>query len=205
MSRALSLPPPAHKILLWRAACVRSELGGPLLFRHGFTYIRGWMQMVLAPNDLFSWNNKAMSTMLLRIFTLSSCWLCTLTHSVHARILKPWRGRLPSVFSLYHVFSPPLSGLNWRSLTPSGGPGPFTSKITTLSTGSAHTPSLGSKTVTWQVIFSYLGWQDFHGPGLIWPGFLDFWYFLRNKSKSHHCKGKSWSKKIEETLLQEYD
>ncbi len=26
--------------------------------RHGFFYIRGWMQMVLAPNDLFSWNNK---------------------------------------------------------------------------------------------------------------------------------------------------
>jgi hypothetical protein len=37
--------------------------------RHCFTYIRGWMQMVLAPNDLFSWNNKAMSTMLLRVFT----------------------------------------------------------------------------------------------------------------------------------------
>ncbi len=26
--------------------------------RHGFLYIRGWMQMVIAPNDLFSWNNK---------------------------------------------------------------------------------------------------------------------------------------------------
>ncbi len=26
--------------------------------RHGFSYIRGWMQIVLAPNDLFSWNNK---------------------------------------------------------------------------------------------------------------------------------------------------
>ncbi len=22
------------------------------------SYIRGWIQMVLAPNDLFSWNNK---------------------------------------------------------------------------------------------------------------------------------------------------
>ncbi len=67
--------------------------------------------------------------------------LCTLTHTVHARVLKPWRGRLPSVFSSCHVLSPPLSGLNWRSPTPLGGPGPFTSKMASLSTGSAHTPS----------------------------------------------------------------
>jgi hypothetical protein len=69
-------------------------------------------------------------------------------HSVHDRILKPWRGRLLSAFSSYHVFSPPLSGLNWRSLTPTGGPGLFTSKMATLSTGSAHTPLLGSWTDT---------------------------------------------------------
>jgi hypothetical protein len=69
--------------------------------------------------------------------------LCTLTHTVHARVLKLWRGCLPSVFSSYHVFSPPLSGLNWRSLTPPGGPSPFPSKMATLSTGSAHTPSPG--------------------------------------------------------------
>ncbi len=31
---------------------------GRFCSRHGFSYIRGWMQMVLAPNDLFSWNNK---------------------------------------------------------------------------------------------------------------------------------------------------
>ncbi len=40
--------------------------------RHGFLYIRGWMQMVMAPNDLFSWNNKYKKYMSLRIFTLSS-------------------------------------------------------------------------------------------------------------------------------------
>ncbi len=73
--------------------------------------------------------------------------LCTLTHTVQARVLKPWRGRLPSIFSSYHVFSPLLSGLNWRSLTPPGGPGPFISKMATLSTGSAHTPSPGFRTV----------------------------------------------------------
>jgi hypothetical protein len=37
--------------------------------RHGFTYIRGWMQMVLAPNDLFSWNNNTISTMLMKVST----------------------------------------------------------------------------------------------------------------------------------------
>jgi hypothetical protein len=123
-----------------------SKIVGKYCSRHGFMYIRGWMQMVIAPNDLFSWNNKAMSTMLLGIFTHSSCMLSTLTHSVHVRVLKPWRGRLPSVFSSYHVFSPPLSGLNWRSLTPPGGPGPFTSKMAALSTGSAHTPLPGFRT-----------------------------------------------------------
>ncbi len=71
-----------------------------------------------------------------------------ITHTVHARVLKPWRGRLPSIFSFYHVFSPPLSGFNWRSLTPLGGPGPFTSKMASLSTGSVHTPSPGFGTNT---------------------------------------------------------
>ncbi len=35
-------------LLFWHCYCSR----------HGFFYIRGWMQLVLAPNDLFSWNNK---------------------------------------------------------------------------------------------------------------------------------------------------
>ncbi len=54
--------------------------------------------------------------------------------------------------------------------------------------------------------FSYLGWQDFHGPGIIWPELSDFWYYLRNKSKRHQCRGKVLKQKnIEKTLLQEYD
>ncbi len=68
------------------------------------------------------------------------------THSVHNRILKPWRGRLLCVFSSRHVFSPPLSRLNWHSLTPTGGPGPSTPKMASLPTGSSHTPFLGSRT-----------------------------------------------------------
>ncbi len=41
--------------------------------RHGFLYIRGWMQMVIAPNDLFSWNNKYNKyNVTIDIYTLSS-------------------------------------------------------------------------------------------------------------------------------------
>jgi hypothetical protein len=75
---------------------------------------------------------------------------CTWTHSVHARILKPWRGsllRLPAISSSYHIFPPPLSGLNWCLLSPLGGPGPSPSKMAPLFTGSAHTPLPGSRTM----------------------------------------------------------
>ncbi len=88
--------------------------------RHGFLYTRGWMQMVMAPNDLFSWNNRYNKYNVTTIFTNFLLKLCRWTHSVHARVLKPWRGSLPwpPAISFYHVFPPPLSGLNWRSLSP---------------------------------------------------------------------------------------
>ncbi len=76
-----------------------------------------------------------------------SCRLCTLTHSVHACVLKPWRGRLPSVFSSYHVFSSPLSGLNWRSLTPPGGQVPFPPKWRPLPQGPRTLPYRGPEQV----------------------------------------------------------
>jgi hypothetical protein len=52
--------------------------------------------------------------------------------------------------------------------------------------------------------FSSLELQDFHGPGLIWSGLLDFWYFFYNKSKRHHCREKSWTKTYRETHIQGY-
>jgi hypothetical protein len=45
-------------------------LDSPSCSWHDSTYIRGWMQMVLSPNDLFSWNSNTMSTMLQWVFTL---------------------------------------------------------------------------------------------------------------------------------------
>jgi hypothetical protein len=74
------------------------------------------------------------------------------THSVHNRFLKPWWGHLLCSLPSRHVFLPPLYKLNWRSLTPNGGPGPPTPKMASPSTGSAHTPFSVSKTITFDLM-----------------------------------------------------
>ncbi len=116
--------------------------------RHGFTYIRGWMQMVLAPNDLFSWNNKAMSTMLLLIFT--HFLLVGYAHYLTLCMLAFWSHEGVVFLPSSHLIT--SSRLPWLGSTdahwpPTGGPGPFTSKMATLSTGSAHRPLPGSRTI----------------------------------------------------------
>jgi hypothetical protein len=116
------------------------------------SYIRGWIQMVLAPNDLFSWNNKYSKYIEYNNTDAFTCFFLAMhtTYSVHAGILKPWRGRLPwslVVFSSYHVFTLPLSGLNWCSLFPPWGFGPPFPKTAPPFTGSAHTPLPGSGTL----------------------------------------------------------
>jgi hypothetical protein len=97
------------------------------------SYIRGWIQMVLAPNDLFAWNNKYskyMNIYITRTFTFIFL-LSTTTHSVHAGISKPWRGRLPRpvvVFSSHcvsHLISFPVQA-TLTLLVPASGTGtPF--------------------------------------------------------------------------------
>ncbi len=109
--------------------------------------------MVLAPNDLFSWNNKHNKHIEYNITDTFTRFFLAMhtTYSVHAGILKPWRGRLPclpAVFSVYHVLSLPLSGLNWRSLFPPWGSDPPFPKMAPPFTGSAHTPLPGSGTIT---------------------------------------------------------
>jgi hypothetical protein len=108
--------------------------------------------MVLTPNDLFSWNNKYNKYNEYNITDTFTCFFLAIhtTYFVHAGILKPWRGRFPwplVVFSSYHVFSLPLSGLNWRSLFPLWGSGPPFPKMAPPFTGSSHTPLPGSGTV----------------------------------------------------------
>ncbi len=123
------------------------------------SYIRGWMQMVLTPNDLFSWNNKysKYTIILSRLYTLvqihyssSSC-----AHQLTLCMLVFWscEGFVFPVLSssshltIGHVFPLPLSGANWRSLSLLWRSGPPFPKMASPSTGSAHTPFPGSETV----------------------------------------------------------
>ncbi len=128
------------------------------------SYIRGWIQMVLAPNDLFSWNNKYYKYIEYNEYNITTTFTCFFlamltTYSVHAGILKPWRGRLPwplAVFSFYHVLSLSLTGLNWRSLFLPWGSGPPFPKMASPFTGSVHTPLPGSGTliyITFKLLF----------------------------------------------------
>jgi hypothetical protein len=119
--------------------------------------------MVLTPNDLFSWNNKYSKYMIilsrlytlaidsLFIFQLCTSTLCMLAfwscEGVVFLVLSS-----SSHFTTCHVFPLPLSGANWRSLSLLWGSDPPFPKMAPPFTGSAHTPFLGSETLSapWQ-------------------------------------------------------
>jgi hypothetical protein len=123
------------------------------------SYIRGWMQMVLTPNDLFSWNNKYSKytsyycDYIHKYNPLFAFQLCT---SLTLCMLAFWSCEgvvflvhsSSSHLTAGHVFPFPLSGANWRSLSLLWGSGPPLPKMAPSSTGSAHTPFLGSNTRT---------------------------------------------------------
>jgi hypothetical protein len=101
-----------------------------------------WHQMIYFPETIIQWD------IILLMDMLHYC--CTMhndTHSVHNRYSKPWWSLLPCPQSSCYVFSPPLSGLNWCSLSPFGGPGPHTPKMPSPLLGSAHTPSSWFRTI----------------------------------------------------------
>ncbi len=115
------------------------------------------MQMVLTPNDLFSWNNKYSKytsyycDYIHKYNSLSIFQLCT---SLTLCMLAFWSREgvvllvhsSSSLLTAGHVFSLPLSGANWRSLSLLWGSGPPLPKMAPPSTGTAHTPFLGSNT-----------------------------------------------------------
>ncbi len=114
------------------------------------SYIRGWIQMVLTPNDLFSWNNKYNKYNKYTFTDTFTCFflsyahqltLCMLASRNHAGVV------ILGLLSSCHVFSPPLSGLNWRPLFLPLGSGPSFPIMAAPFTGSAHTPLPGSGTV----------------------------------------------------------
>ncbi len=122
------------------------------------SYIRGWMQMVLTPNDLFSWNNKYSEYRLYYYITLqwihcqlssSARWLtlCMLVSSSREGVV--FLVFLPSShFTEFHVLPPPVSEANWRSLSrPGVSPPPSSSNMASSFTGSAHSPFPGYDTL----------------------------------------------------------
>ncbi len=100
--------------------------------RHGFLYIRGWMQMVIAPNDLFSWNNKYNEYNVTKdIYTFSS-WsyareltLCMLAFWSHEGVVFLDFLPFPHLVTSFHL---PCLG-STDALSPLGRPGPSTSKM----------------------------------------------------------------------------
>ncbi len=124
-----------------------------------------WRQMIYFPETINTISTRIQCHRHIHLFLLK---LCTLTYSVHAGILKPWRGCLLwllVVFPSYHVFSLPLSGLNWRSLFPPWGSSPPFPKMATPFTGSAHTPLSGSRTISFWGFFK-IGHQMVASVGL---------------------------------------
>ncbi len=78
-----------------------------------------WHQMIYFPETIIQCNT------ILVMDTLHYCRpMHNDTYSVHDRSLKPWWSRLPCSQTFCYFFTPPLSGLNWCSSSPFGGPGP---------------------------------------------------------------------------------
>jgi hypothetical protein len=109
--------------------------------RHNFSNIRGWMQMVIGTKwfiflkQIIQWD-----TILVMVILHNCCTMHKSTHSVHNRLLKPWRVHLLHQWPCCYVPSPPLSGANCWPFPLSGGPGPPVSKMAPFSPGSTHTP-----------------------------------------------------------------
>ncbi len=111
--------------------------------RHNFPNIRGWMQMVVGTKwfiflkQIIQWD-----TIPVMVILYNCCTMHKSTHSVHNRLLKPWRVRHLHQCPCCYVPSPPLSGANCRPFPFLGGPGPpgLVSKMAPFSPGSTHTP-----------------------------------------------------------------
>ncbi len=75
------------------------------------------------------------------VMLYNCCTMHTNTHSVHSRLLKLWRVRLPSQWPCCYVSPPPLSGTNCCPLPFSGGLAPPPPSPKWLPFPQAHTPS----------------------------------------------------------------
>jgi hypothetical protein len=117
--------------------------------RHGFLYIRGWKQMVIAPNDLFSWNNKYNEYNVTKdIYTLSS-WsyarqliLCMLAFWSHAGVVFLVFLPSPHLVTSFHL---PCLGSTDAHCSPLGDPVPLPPKWRPFPQGPRTLPYRGSE------------------------------------------------------------
>ncbi len=115
------------------------------------SYIRGWIQMVLVPNDLFSWSNKNNKYNKYTFTDTFTCFFLSYAHQLTLCMLASRSHAGVVILGLLlssHVFSLPLSGLNWRPFFLPWGSGPSFPNMAASFTGSAHTPLPGSGTVS---------------------------------------------------------
>jgi hypothetical protein len=117
--------------------------------RHNFSNIRGWMQIVIGTKWFIFLKQVIQSdTIPVMVIMYNCCTMHKSTHSVHNRLLKPWRVRLLHQCPCCYVPSPPLSGANCPPFPLPGGPGHPVSKMAPFSPGFTHTPIPLSITVT---------------------------------------------------------
>ncbi len=83
------------------------------------SYIRGWIQMVLAPNDLFSWNNKYNKYIEYNITNMFTCFFLA-TATAHNLLCACWHLETmkgSSSSTPCRPLSRPVPSLIWAQLT----------------------------------------------------------------------------------------
>ncbi len=102
--------------------------------------------------------------------------LCACWHSEAVKGSSSLSSTRLFILTMGHVFSLPLSGANWRSLSLPWGLGPPSPKMALPFTGSAHTPFPGYKTspIHWKCSQINLIW---------WYGFFKLGHILKNFTK----------------------
>jgi hypothetical protein len=156
-----------------------------VVVRDTASYIRGWIQMVLAPNDLFSWNNKynkyneynvtdthSLASSCYALYLLCACW--------HLEAMRGSSSLTSCCLLILSRLHSPFIWAQLRLLVPALGLWPPLPKMAPPFTGSAHTPLPGSGTVVVVV-----------GPGPARTRFLAL--FLRENAVPRHIR-REWDR-----------
>jgi hypothetical protein len=130
-------------LLWWCPYEIQKEMGSPPFYQHRLLsivfvpyatllYIRGWMQMVLLPYDLFSWNKAKRDGKIFEYGAMNVITIYIQNGIIHSDYILSARWVLlvmsdssssPSGRSM-RVLPSPLLLINCLSCSPHGGPGP---------------------------------------------------------------------------------